>query len=254
MLLDGNGRNYGVLQKSCCEIIAETPLTVATSLAEPRQMIMSLYSGGAHLDFRSRDSLTPMHKSCLLGNDVALKCLLELGAFAEVADARGLTPLYVAVVHAASLASVEYLLFNGSPVDTRDESQWTELHHACKLGLAQHVDHLIYYGADVNAQNSVGNTPLHVCAVHGKLECARVLLFRGCERWLRNLSNQTPFDSAVIAANQDVAELIRAYRDVDTQVIKEKPFYNTKRRSVYLAASNERSILKISSNNNKYFF
>jgi SH3/ankyrin repeat-containing protein len=182
-----------------------------------------------------------MHKSCILGNDLALKCLLELGSFAEVTDTRGLTPLYLAILHAGSLPAIEYLLFNGSPLNVRDDSLWTELHHACKLGLAQHVDHLIYYGADMNARNSVGNTPLHVCAVHGKVECARVLLFRGCERWARNLGNQTPFDSAVIAGNQEVAELIRGYREVDTQMIKEKPFYNTKRRSVYLAASGDKS-------------
>ena len=71
-------------------------------------------------DFRSRDSLTPMHKAAIIGNDKALKTLLELGAFAEVVDARTLTPLYLAILHAASVQCIEHLLFNGSPVGLQD--------------------------------------------------------------------------------------------------------------------------------------
>ena len=109
--------------------MGETPLSIAASLAEPRNMIMALYSGGAHLDFRSRDTLTPMHKAAILGNDKALKTLLELGAFAEVRDGRMLTPLYYSIVNASTVQSIEYLLFNGSSIGVRDENCWQEIHH-----------------------------------------------------------------------------------------------------------------------------
>ena len=47
---------------------AETPLTVACSaLKKSRMMIMTLVSGGCHIDFRSKDSLTPMHKAAKAG-------------------------------------------------------------------------------------------------------------------------------------------------------------------------------------------
>ena len=109
--------------------LGETPLTIAASLAEPRNMIMALCSGGAHLDFRSRDSLTPMHKAAVIGNDKAIQALLELGAFAEVRDARTLTPLFYAVLAASSLQSIEHLLFNRSPIGVCDENNWQEIHH-----------------------------------------------------------------------------------------------------------------------------
>lgn len=197
-------------------------------------MIMTLYNGGAHLDFRSRDTLTPMHKAAIIGNDKALKTLLELGAFAEVRDGRSLTPLYYAILNSSSIQSIEYLLFNGSPIGSCDDNNWQEIHHCCKLGLAQHLDHLIYYGCDINAKNNSGNTPLHVCAIHNQESCARILLFRGCNRNERNLANQTAYDSAVISGNQLVADLIKSHRDADTVLIKERPFYNTKRRSIYV--------------------
>jgi len=217
--------------------LGETPLTVAVSLAEPRIMIMNLYNGGAHLDFRSRDSLTPMHKSAIIGNEKAIKALLELGAFAEVRDSRMLTPLFYAILNSSPIQIIEHLLFNGSLLGAKDDNNWQEIHHACKLGLSPHLDHLIYYGCDINAKNNSGNTPLHVCAIHNQENCARILLFRGANRNERNLANQTPFETAIIAGNQALAELIKNHRDMDVVPIKERPFYNTKRRSIYVEST-----------------
>lgn len=54
--------------------LTETPLTAASgSLKKPRHMIMTLVSGGCHIDFRSRDSLTPMHRAAKRGNYEAIK-------------------------------------------------------------------------------------------------------------------------------------------------------------------------------------
>ncbi|CAF0767841.1 unnamed protein product [Brachionus calyciflorus] len=226
--------------------LGETPLTVAVSLAEPKNMIMILYNGGAHLDFRSRDSLTPMHKSAIIGNDKAVKTLLELGAFAEVKDAKMLTPLFYAIVNSSPIQVIENLLSNGSILGVKDDNNWEELHHACKLGLSQHLDHLIYYGCDVNAKNNSGNTPLHVCAVHNQENCARILLFRGCSKLERNLSNQTAYDSAVLAGNQTIADLIKNHKENEIVQIKERPFYNTKRRSIYICTDTQSHYSSIS--------
>jgi len=54
----------------CC---AETPLTVAVTLAQPRDVILTLVDGGALLDFRTRGGLTPMHVAAKLGSCEAVK-------------------------------------------------------------------------------------------------------------------------------------------------------------------------------------
>lgn len=212
--------------------LGETPLTIAVSLANPADMIMTLYNGGAHLDFRSRDSLTPMHKAGFVGNEKSINTLIELRGFVNVHDAKNLTPLFYVISNANSVECMELLLYNGSQVDCFDDQNWREMHYACKLGLSHHLDHLIYYGADINAQNNSGNTPLHVSAIHNCENCTRILLFRGANKTIRNLSNQTAYDVACIAGNMPIADLIKNHRDSDVVPIREKPQV-AKRRTLY---------------------
>jgi ankyrin repeat protein len=86
---------------------------------------------------------------------------------------------------------------------------------ACRNGLVQHLEQLLFYGADMNARNASGNTPLHVCAVNSQESCARLLLFRGCERDALNYANQTAYQVAVIAGNMELAEIIQSHRPED---------------------------------------
>ncbi|RNA05436.1 SH3 and multiple ankyrin repeat domains 3-like isoform X3, partial [Brachionus plicatilis] len=219
--------------------LGETPLSVAVGLGEPKATIMALYNGGAHLDFRSRDSLTPMHRAALVGNDKAVKTLLDLGAYADVADHRALTPLFHAVLNASPVATIEHLLAAGANPTVKDDNNWQQVHHACKLGLADHLDHLVYYGCDLNAANNSGNTPLHLCAVHNQQSCARVLLVRGCAKHQTNLANQSAYECAVMAGNDQVAEIIREHTDAQTVTMKERPVCPNKRRSVYMSVERE---------------
>ena len=51
----------------------ETPMTMASTLSKPRQMLLTLVSGGAHLDFRNKAGLTPMHRAAREGNKDACR-------------------------------------------------------------------------------------------------------------------------------------------------------------------------------------
>ena len=50
-----------------------TPLTVSVTIANPRRVMLILVSGGAHVDFRDKEGLTPMHKAAQKGNYEAIK-------------------------------------------------------------------------------------------------------------------------------------------------------------------------------------
>ena len=58
--------------------ISESPLTIAATLKNCGDVIQVLVSGGAHLDFRSRDGKTAIHKAVEKGNqsitEVSLVC------------------------------------------------------------------------------------------------------------------------------------------------------------------------------------
>lgn len=57
-------------------LFTETPLTLAAHLDNMVEMITALKNGGAHLDFRSRDGMTPLHKAARAKNQTALKVSL----------------------------------------------------------------------------------------------------------------------------------------------------------------------------------
>lgn len=57
--------------------LPETPLTLAAHLDNMVEIITALKHGGAHLDFRSRDGMTALHKAVQSKNQIALKVALH---------------------------------------------------------------------------------------------------------------------------------------------------------------------------------
>ncbi|KAI4530240.1 hypothetical protein MG293_020096 [Ovis ammon polii] len=233
---------------------AETPLTLAAQLDDPAEMIKALRNGGAHLDFRAKDGMTALHKAARTRNLLALKTLLELGASPDYKDSYGLTPLYHTAVVGGDPCCCELLLHEHAAVSCKDENGWHEIHQtlgsekdrggkealrvsgavlslrvdrvvtlalstsdyrACRYGHVQHLEHLLFYGADMGAQNASGNTALHICALYNQDSCARVLLFRGGDKELKNYNSQTPFQVAIIAGNFELAEYIKNHKETD---------------------------------------
>ncbi|XP_010836116.1 PREDICTED: SH3 and multiple ankyrin repeat domains protein 2 [Bison bison bison] len=193
----------------------ETPLTLAAQLDDPEEIIKALRNGGAHLDFRAKDGMTALHKAARTRNLLALKTLLELGASPDYKDSYGLTPLYHTAVVGGDPCCCELLLHEHAAVSCKDENGWHEIHQACRYGHVQHLEHLLFYGADMGAQNASGNTALHICALYNQDSCARVLLFRGGDKELKNYNSQTPFQVAIIAGNFELAEYIKNHKETD---------------------------------------
>ncbi|KAM3178264.1 hypothetical protein ACTXT7_002904 [Hymenolepis weldensis] len=106
----------------------ETPLTVAVCLHKPKSIIMALVAGGAHLDYRSADSCTPLHKAAINGNYEAIKVLLDLGQSPNARDAKGLTPLYHCMLNDTSAMCAERLLYDHSILGVTDGAGMEEIH------------------------------------------------------------------------------------------------------------------------------
>uniref|UniRef100_A0A3P9PWJ6 SH3 and multiple ankyrin repeat domains 1 n=1 Tax=Poecilia reticulata TaxID=8081 RepID=A0A3P9PWJ6_POERE len=171
----------------------ETPLSVAVQSGLPVDAVRLLVLGGAHMDFRSRDGMTALHKAVRAHNHAGLLALLSLGASPDYKDRCGLTPLYHTVLTGGETSCCETLLYYQAKLGTRDENGWDESHQACQNGFAQHLEHLLFYGADTASQNASGSTALHISALYNKESCVRVLLYRGANREAKNKHGQTPF-------------------------------------------------------------
>uniref|UniRef100_A0A7N6FCW0 SH3 and multiple ankyrin repeat domains 1 n=1 Tax=Anabas testudineus TaxID=64144 RepID=A0A7N6FCW0_ANATE len=194
----------------------ETPLSLAVQ-CEPGvgESIRVLVESGAHIDFRAKDGLTPLHKAVRGHRHTALLVLLSLGASPDYKDRRGLTPLYHTVLTGGDTSCCETLLYHHAKLGIRDENGWDETHQACQNGNSQHLEHLLFYGADSSSQNASGNTALHICALYNKESCARILLYRGANKDTKNNSGQTPFQVAVMSGHFELGEIIKNHRDTD---------------------------------------
>ncbi|XP_067344180.1 SH3 and multiple ankyrin repeat domains protein 1-like isoform X1 [Channa argus] len=222
----------------------ETPLSVAIQSSMPIEGIRVLVQGGAHLDFRSRDGLTPVHKAVRNHNHTGLLTLLSFGASPDYKDRCGLTPLYHTVLTGGDTSCCETLLYYRAKLGTRDENGWDEshqhrdeeefgmeeIHKACQNGFAQHLEHLLFYGADITSQNASGNTALHISALYNKERCVRVLLYRGANKEAKNKHGQTPFQLAVMSGHFELGELIKNHKDSDIVPFLESPKYVPKRK------------------------
>uniref|UniRef100_A0AAZ3QWS4 SH3 and multiple ankyrin repeat domains 1 n=1 Tax=Oncorhynchus tshawytscha TaxID=74940 RepID=A0AAZ3QWS4_ONCTS len=175
----------------------ESPLSVAVQSGMTVEGIRALVQGGAHVDFRTRDGLTAVHKAVKAHNHVALLALLSLGASPDYKDRCCLTPLYHSVLIGGDTSCCETLLYYRARLGVRDENGWEESHQACQNGFAQHLEHLLFYGADTTSQNASGNTALHICALYNKESCVRVLLYRGANKEMKNKHGQTPFQVSI---------------------------------------------------------
>ncbi|XP_061195721.1 SH3 and multiple ankyrin repeat domains protein 2-like isoform X4 [Saccostrea echinata] len=217
----------------------ETPLCLAASMNKPkcRELIICLAGGGAHLDFRNKKGMTALHVAVIAGNTEAIKTLLDLGVSPNIKDSRSLTPLYYTVCHCSSPGCMEMLLQERAFIGSQDEQGWFEIHHACRQGLVQHLEHLLFYGADMDVQNASGNTALHVCALHNRESCLRVLLFRGASKEILNYSNQSPYESAILAGNDALAEIIEGHKNEDVVPFRETPRFSTRRRDSVASAA-----------------
>ncbi|XP_029288854.1 SH3 and multiple ankyrin repeat domains protein 3 isoform X1 [Cottoperca gobio] len=228
----------------------ECPLTLAVQLEGCAELIKVLKSGGAHLDFRTKDGITALHKSVRSKNHTALITLLDLGASPDYKDSRGLTPLYHSSMVGGDPYCCELLLHDHAQVGSVDENGWQEIHQACRYGHVQHLEHLLFYGADMSAQNASGNTALHVCALYNQDSCARVILFRGANKEIKNYNSQTAFQVAIIAGNFDLAEIIKVHKVSDVVPFRETPSYTNRRRMTPGPLPSPRSLLRSASDNN----
>ncbi|XP_069485567.1 SH3 and multiple ankyrin repeat domains protein 3 isoform X2 [Ambystoma mexicanum] len=228
----------------------ECPLTLASQLENSSDVIKALRSGGAHLDFRTREGLTALHKAARCKNHLVLMTLLDLGASPDYKDSRGLTPLYHSSMVGGDPYCCELLLHDYAKVGCVDENGWQEIHQACRYGHVQHLEHLLFYGADMRAQNASGNSALHICALYNQESCARVLLFRGASKEIRNYNSQTAFQVAIIAGNFELAEIVKNHKESDVVPFRETPTYTRRRRVHSSGLSSPRTLQRSASDNN----
>jgi ankyrin repeat protein len=109
---------------------------------------------------------------------------------------------------------VGLLLQKGANPELADNAGWKPLAVAAKSGPLSLpvVELLLQYGANVDSINlRLKQSALHLCATGGLREIARILLDRGAQVDLGDVSGETPLFKAVAERRTDMVELLLQY-------------------------------------------
>lgn len=91
---------------------------------------------------------------------------------------------------------VKLLVSGGAYLEIRDESGRTPLHRAAKEDRISMVRTLLSYGALLNPCDSRRQTPLHLASMEGNEDVSRLLIESGADVNLRDVLHQSPEDLA----------------------------------------------------------
>ncbi|MFN8180081.1 MAG: ankyrin repeat domain-containing protein [bacterium] len=223
--------------------LGRTPLHVAT-LRRRLDVVRALADAGASLEAvqTAVPGQRPLHLACLpaptdpAGDVPLVEMLLARGVDPAPRDARGTTPLHLAVAWCDSQL-VRLFLSKGAPAHVADHAGITPLHVACRRGAPEFADvllgddgellspqpasredtalgrledeavmeALLDEGAMPDAADRQGETPLHAAVERGRLDATRILLSRGARVDVADEYGTTPLHRADGAR---VAELL----------------------------------------------
>lgn len=164
----------------------------------------------------TQDATTALQQAARLGNNEAVKRLLEHGADVNLSDANRQTALHKAV-EGGHLAVVQTLLAHGAAIDLPDGNGYTPLFYTCskndKLEIAKV---LVEYGADINYKTSNGDRLLHLVAESNNLRLLQYFLSKKALVNLRGCNTQTPlYIAAAKGYEQIVQALLQAGADAN---------------------------------------
>jgi len=155
-----------------------TPLHTATCLGHA-QVCQELLKGGASLSCRDKDGWTPLHTAVCYGNVAVLKLLFSQPQAPVHLTTNNLDSLLHIACSKGRMEVIDVVLRQGLPLERRNVSGATALHHAVLCCRVNAVFCLIKCGADVNALNNEDMSPAHIAAVKGDMQILGLLLAAG---------------------------------------------------------------------------
>uniref|UniRef100_A0ACD5VSH8 Uncharacterized protein n=1 Tax=Avena sativa TaxID=4498 RepID=A0ACD5VSH8_AVESA len=192
--------------------------------------------GPEALEARDKDGRTALHVAAAAGEAEVVAELVEMGADAAAADARGRTPLDVArekgykevvdilqrwelVMTAArrgDLQSLESLLGKRTGLRGRDQYGLTALHVAAIKGHCDAIALLAGSGCmDIECEDVEGHRPLHLAVEGGCADAVDLLLDMGADVHARTKRDATPLQMAETMGYDDISQLLRSRGGAD---------------------------------------
>jgi ankyrin repeat protein len=158
-----------------------------------------------------RFGVTALHYAAKRGMIGPVQRLARNPAAVDAVDARGETPLYLAVRENHIECAYELLAAGANPQSRNGPTGATPMHMAAQIRAVAIAQLLRRWGAAIDATNHWGQTPLHVAAAqfwHGDTAMAAWLLDQGASADVRDAEGFSPLQSAAFYNNLPVLELL----------------------------------------------
>lgn len=164
--------------------------------------VHTLLRKGAYTNILNNKGKTPLHIApCRFRDekDGLYQAMLKKGANPNIKNTQGDTPLLAALSIQCKDDVIRVLLQHGANADEENNYGETPLCAAVSDPFTRTTDHiklLLEYGAQPNKKNRDGKTPLHIIVRYNCLEIAKILVFYGADIDALDNSGKTPIELA----------------------------------------------------------
>ena len=177
--------------------------------------VKSLLEAGVDPDVPDKDGETPLLLAAYFGRTEVVRLLLDSGAEIDMADAFGRTPL----MRASQLGRgevVQLLLGASADLTIKDGKGITALMYAADVSGDEEVfRYILEAGADVDARDNAGRTALMWAAKEGLVEAVQILLDAGADPEASDTKGATALGLSEASARaekrgaQEVTDMLR---------------------------------------------
>eukprot|EP01133_Synstelium_polycarpum_P011503 gene11503-13419_t len=181
----------------------------AAAMAGYSDCVLALLGVGAAINESECYGNTPLHGACYSGNSDLVDMMTTMGADVNRTNKDQVTPLHVAALNGHSRV-VDILMSKGANCASCDRNGNTPLHCASLAGDIASITLMLSFGVvPIDVKNAQQFTPLHMAASAGHLKCARFILESGGNPNLRDISGDTPYDTAMASRHIDTAAYLK---------------------------------------------
>ena len=173
----------------------DTVLHTATMTSLAPSILELLVAGGADVNARNKDGVSPLLIAVQKRNFAHVKFYAERGADINSADKAGNTPLSLALKDGQAMLE---MLVNRTNALSHDSNGNTPLHTAVIVNASiEQIRYLISLTDDINARNSDGNNALYLAVERNNKNIGELLLAKNADIFSTNNANDSPLHLAL---------------------------------------------------------